>query len=207
MAIKCNVCNKELDAFSGGRCKICRALVCQDCIASGSSEKKNGIVCKNCYERLHAKKEQPEQAGNKEIIVTLPTRTFSKGYIITLIISCFAILSLFSYIIIAPYIISRNAMQIVEFGPNEKLEKAKSDLANISGSYVLTQLKDMALKGKMNTAIRAVKTLGAQPNPEAVLFLRQLQDSDDCPEYLKSVIIEALLENDRLYKTVNNTSN
>ncbi len=205
MAIKCSVCNKELDAFSGGRCKICRSLVCQNCIASGSSEKKNGIICKSCYERTHAKKEQSTTANNNDTYIALPLKTFSRRYIIMLIITCFAILALFSYIIIAPYIISRNALQIVEFGPNDKLETAKNDLADISGSYVISQLKDMALTGKMNTAIRAIKTLGAQPNPEAVLILRQLQDSEDCPEYLKSVIIEALLENDRLYNTQNNT--
>ena len=93
-------------------------------------------------------------------------------------------------------------MKVIEFGPDKDLQKAKEKLSLVTGTYVLDQLEDLAINGKQNTAIRAVSALGAQPSPRAILILKKLQLSDDTPEYLNSIIIEALLENERLYKPV-----
>ena len=202
MAIKCNICEKELDAFSGGRCKICRSLICPDCMASGGTDTKIGIVCKNCFNEQNSNKNEerniknpPESQDAEQII---PDRKRIAG----IIIGCFTLLCIFIYLITAPYFTTKKALNIVEFGPSKELQEAKDELAKLSGSYVLKRLEEMATKGNRDTAIRAVYTLGAQPNPKAVLILRQLQASNDCPPYLKSVIVEALLENERLYKAV-----
>ena len=201
MAIKCNICNKELDAFSGGRCRVCRSLVCKDCIASGGTDQKNGIICISCYEKQQ-KEKNPQKNTGKEKTPATGTATLNRRSISIMIIASFTLLCIFIYIIVAPYITTSNALRIVEFGPDAKLQAAKEDLASVSGSYVIAQLKELAVNGKRNTAIRAVYALGAQPNPEAVLILKELQLSDSCPEYLKSVIIEALMENSRLYGTL-----
>ncbi len=206
MPINCNICNKELDAFSGGRCKICRALICKDCIASGSTEKKSGIICSRCAkEREKANKVEtvkPQEQENKPQLAKINSRSIA-----FIIIGCFTILCIFIYIITIPYITAHNALKIIEFGPNNKLQSAKMDLANNTGSYVIEELEDMALRGKPHTAIRAIYALGAQPDPRAVLILKQLQLSPECPEYLQSVIIEALLENERLYKQPQDNQN
>ena len=203
MSIKCNICEKELDAFSGGRCKICRALICPNCMASGGTDKKNGIICKNCLKEQNELKNENKPQNNtpesQEVEESIPDKKRIAG----IIIGCFTLLCIFIYLITAPYFTTNKALNIVEFGPSKELQKAKDDLAKLSGSYVLKRLEDMAINGKRDTAIRAVYTLGAQPNPKAVLILRQLQASSDCPIYLKSVIIEALLENERLYKVEN----
>lgn len=201
MAINCKICNKELDAFSGGRCKICRELVCSECISSGSTEKKSGIICKNCSAPQNKAEKRTESSESKDEIQE-STSIYGISRVSLLIFGCFTLLCIFIYLVTTPYLTTRNALQIVEFGPEEKLEKAKDDLASETGSYVLDELEDMVKNGKRNTAIRAVQALGAQPNPKAVLILKQLQLSDDCPEYLKSVIIEALLDNERRYKNI-----
>ena len=201
MAIKCNICNKELDAFSGGRCKICRSLVCKNCMASGGTDQKNGIICITCYEKQKAEKDTPQKSSNDET-TSNAAPGLDRKRVSLFIIGCFTLLCVFLYIIISPYLITQNALNVITYGPDEKLPEAKQDLANISGSYVIEQLKELALNGNRNTAIRAVYALGAQPNPEAVLILKELQLSDSCPEYLQSVIVEALLENSRLYDTI-----
>ena len=47
MAITCRICNKELDAGSGGRCRKCHQLVCQKCV-SAQTASDGGLLCINC---------------------------------------------------------------------------------------------------------------------------------------------------------------
>ena len=205
MSLNCNICNKELDAFSGGRCKICRNLVCKDCVANGGAQKKDGIICIKCAEEQYKaslpkkKEEQPPPTAEPVIKPRKSTTAF-------IVITAFTLLMLFIYIIAIPYIKARNALQIIEFGPEEKMLEAKNSLTEESGSYILDELEDMANNGRKNTAIRAVQTLGAQPGTRSILILKELQLNPETPEYLQSVIIEALLEHERLYeeqKTIN----
>ncbi len=201
MAISCNICNKELDAFSGGRCKICRSLVCSDCMASGSTDQKAGIICKNCA--TESKQSAQSQSGSDPIETeTTAPQPYNSKRIPIIIIGSFTLLCIFIYLLTIPYITTQNAIKVIEFGPDKDLQEAKEKLSLVTGTYVLDQLEDLAINGKQNTAIRAVSALGAQPSPRAILILKKLQLSDDTPEYLNSIIIEALLENERLYKPV-----
>lgn len=45
MAIFCRICETEIEALHGVRCRKCRQLVCKDCVESKWDE---GVICKDC---------------------------------------------------------------------------------------------------------------------------------------------------------------
>ncbi len=190
MALACKICDKELDAFSGGRCRKCRQLVCSSCTAQGSATEADGLLCKECAadEQKHEKIQPVDSQPDFEV---------KKAPLWLWILVLAIIVGGLAYVIITPYIETREAMNAIRNGNEEEYFKALDILANMGGSYALNTLREYIDQDDEPIRSRALRAIGALPGNDPVIYLKKLQTSKNTPNYLKSVIIEALLEHER----------
>lgn len=193
MAINCKVCNKELDAFSGGRCRKCRQLVCSDCVADGGIGQKEGILCKSCATNFTDETATPLVVAEK---VSRSPLINTPYWIISLV--AVIMLGVFSLIVIYPYLQAREALNEIEYGDGD-LKKTKDLLAKSGNNYLLKELVKLSEEGSAKAQERAVRSMGAIKGQKTKLELTKMSVSPKTAPFLQSVITEALLEHERRY--------
>lgn len=194
MAITCKVCSAELDAFSGGRCRQCRQLVCGACIAEGSPSAPGGLLCKDCAaHQVELPKELPPQ-------MQIARRRYIPAWGWALI--AVVVLGAFTYVVVRPYLHARRMISQVVYGDEEEYFKALDELAISGGGYALGMLERLAKGASQPTRLRATRAIGAIPGKGSLTVLDQLRVSPKTPKEQQSVIFEAYLEHQRRHQPV-----
>lgn len=187
MAINCKLCNKELDAFSGGRCRQCRQLVCEDCLAEGKPGQNTGLLCKACAalkpEPQVVEETKPEPSGAKSR--ALPMWIWAAV--------CAVLLGVFVYIILMPYLNSDLAIKLVVAGDKDQYQEGLDILTQDGGGYALGKLEEIATKSREPARSRAMRAIGAVGSSDTPIILRKLRRSPQTPAYMQAVIDEAFM--------------
>lgn len=192
MAINCKICGRELDVFSGGRCRKCRSLVCRDCTASGGASSSQGLLCKNCAAAEAALAgENPAPAARAEtgagfqapawLWVALPA----------------AAALIFAVLVGWPWVTAQLCLRALRQGEPPEAEAAAEKLSRISGGYVVRELCALAEREAAPLRARAIRALGKIPQLEARDFLLRLREAPSTPAELRSLLVEALREQER----------
>lgn len=189
MGLACKICHCELDAFSGGRCRKCRQLVCANCTAEGASDNAEGLLCKECY--------NAEQEHEVQKPVPAAAQHGSQAPAWVWILSLIIIVGSVAYVIITPYLSTQKALQAIRTGNDQQYMQALDTLSNMGGQYALESLIEYVKKSPEPVRSRALRAIGAIPGNDSLTLLKKMQTSNKTPKYLQSVIIEALLEHDR----------
>lgn len=186
MGLQCKICNTELDAFSGGRCRHCRQLVCSECIAQGAPNSPGGLLCKDCASHQI---EQPQ--GLPPVVIArrrfrVPAWTW--GLFATVLAGVFLL------IVVKPYIDDSAMVDVVIRGTDEEYFAVLDELAKRGGNHALELLTDYVKTTADPVRARAARALGALPGDKPLQRLQQLRDAPDTPASLKSILYEAVLE-------------
>lgn len=197
MAITCKVCAAELDAFSGGRCRQCRQLVCGACIAEGSPNSPGGLLCKDCAaHQVELPKELPPQ-------MQISGRRYIPAWGWALI--AVVVLGAFTYVVVRPYLHARQMISQVVYGDEDEYFKALEELSVAGGSYALGMLERLAKNASDPARSRATRAIGAIPGKRSLTVLDQLRASPKTPPAQQSVIFEAYLEHQRRHQPAENS--
>lgn len=197
MAITCKICHKELDVFSGGRCRKCRQLVCGDCTATGGASSSEGLLCRECAQAeavldgasapaAGADAAAPQAAGPRW---RPPLWLWIAGPL-------FAALAAAAFVGL-PWLNAWRHLRTLRQGDDKAAAAAAAALGEAGTPEIAQALKEIVVKEGEPARARAVRALGMMPTAPARAFLRELQGSADTPAPLRSLIVEALREQER----------
>lgn len=188
MAITCKVCHTELDAFSGGRCRQCRQLVCLKCVAEGEPNSPGGLLCTDCaahQAKLPAEATLPEATVIRRRF-TLPAWTWSLALAL--------LAGTFLYVVVKPYIEESMAVELVIKGTDAEFHQGLDDLSRSGGRFALGKLEEYAKKAGEPVRTRALRGIGALPGDKPVETLNKMRTDPKTPAEVLPLIFEALLE-------------
>lgn len=192
MGLNCKICKKELDAFSGGRCRHCRQLVCEDCIAHGTANATGGLLCKDCeshqVEATVATGPSTPVAPPPVIRRVIRTPAWVWGVIAAVMAGAFL------FVVIKPYVDDSEMVGRVINGTDEEYSTALDDLAQSGGRHALNLLQNYALTTRDPIRARAIRAIGALPGEAPLRTLQEIYDAPNTRRDMRSLIYEALLE-------------
>lgn len=198
MSINCKVCSKELDVFSGGRCRKCRQLVCKTCTAVGGATSVKGMLCKNCAKteaqiaQAHGLPAPGFSAPSSSIFGKVPRWAWLSILLIVVVI--------FSLTIGVPYVKARLHLHFLRTSQSEeKIAAAMEYLGTTGSNYIVRELQYSIEKPEVPE--RALRTLGKIPTPAVREYLQKLKTAATTSPQLRSIIIEALREQERKMNT------
>ncbi|GHT04506.1 hypothetical protein FACS1894139_06770 [Planctomycetales bacterium] len=208
MAIACKICNQELDAFSGGRCRKCRQLVCSDCTASGGATNAKGLLCKSCAAGEAALTARPElpAAGAPTPANAAPAASAASAAaprrklppLSTVAALFLAALFLFGAIALYPRVEIWYNLRVLINGDDAAAAAAQEKLARRGGNYVfehLCAIIELTPEPARSRAVRALGKIADARAADARDYLQSLMP-DASPEF-RAGLIEALRDQER----------
>lgn len=188
MGLQCKVCATELDAFSGGRCRHCRQLVCAACIAQGAASAPGGLLCKDCASHQAAIEKDAPAVPAPVIRRRYRAPTWVWGMVAATLAGVFLL------IVVKPYVDDSAAVGMVLSGTDEEYQRALDHLAAAGGSRALALLTETLPDSNGEKRNRVIRAIGAIPGGRALTTLTDLRDSPKTPSSSQIVIYEAILE-------------
>ncbi|GHV22939.1 hypothetical protein AGMMS49959_14680 [Planctomycetales bacterium] len=211
MAIACKICSQELDAFSGGRCRKCRQLVCSDCTASGGATNAKGLLCKSCAAGEAALTARPElpAAGAPTPANAAPAASAASAAsaaaprrklppLSTVAALFLAALFLFGAIALYPRVEIWYNLRVLINGDDAAAAAAQEKLARRGGNYVfehLCAIIELTPEPARSRAVRALGKIADARAADARDYLQSLMP-DASPEF-RAGLIEALRDQER----------
>lgn len=190
MAIYCKICGQELDVFSGGRCRKCRQLICRKCTASGGATSKEGMLCRNCAATEPPGDVRPRAAGTFRM--TLPHLPAWLWIGVP-----FVLIGALAVVVEWQWWQARSCFQALRAGETAEAAAASEKLGEIGSNYVIQGLRNMVENEPEPGRTRALRTLGKIPVQIAREHLEKWAGASGTPRELRSVIVEALREQER----------
>lgn len=202
MAIQCKLCEAELSALEGVRCRKCRQLICKPCLADEQPNPEQGMICRRCYaeEASGTFIDVPPDTEATQASPTSETGATEPGNALILPIWAWAgvgliLAAVFAAIVLAPgWELERLRGDLIS-AHRETARRAGQELVKLGGSQALTILQTEARKGNLY----AIEALGVFGDPAARTILMELEKRESLNEILRLAIEEALRRRDRLY--------
>lgn len=197
MALRCKICNAELDVFAAGRCKQCRQLVCDRCVQS--HEPGGGLLCVECA--AHAPVDPPSPPPPSGVHAPAAGTETRNLLLQTWAVVAYAMIltALFLLIFIFPWWQSNRLLQRIQFGTQDEAEYAIQHMRDLRGRIPLTRLRAIVETEVEPARTRAIRALGVLPEPDSLQYLRDLQAQTTPDDPLQMVISESIFDHLQRY--------
>ncbi len=204
MALHCKICEKEIDALASGRCRKCRRLVCDECIAEGAIDSPEGMICRECVEAERHLAAEADVAEDVDSERTKPLRSpFSPALPVWAWAALAAVfLGIFLALVLLPYTKIQKLLSTIEYGGAGQAREAGEELAQLGGIRAREALIRMTTAESKQTRLNAVRALGMFPGKKARSHLRSLRQEKDLSLEMRISLNEAILEHRRRYGAI-----